>query len=91
MKIVTELVNIQKERGLKNSQMAESLGIHTISWYRNKRTKIIDAEILLRAFEVYPELRERFLGSFSNGFLKPQDKQESPFGVKVVDFLKGLF
>ena len=64
--IVKQLIEIQKQRGLTNSQMAESLGIHKVSWYRNKRTKVIDAATLLRAFEVYPELREEFLSSFPN-------------------------
>ena len=91
MKIVEELVKVQKERGLKNSQMAESLGIHTISWYRNKREKVLSADVLLRAFEVYPELRERFLESFPNGSLKTQGKREGTLGRKVVGFLKSWF
>jgi len=60
MMIVNALVKIQKQRKLNDSQMAESLGVHRVSWCRNKRTGVISAEVLLRAFEVYPELLNEF-------------------------------
>lgn len=88
--IVDELVKIQKQRRLTNRQMADNLGIHRISYYRNKRTKVIGAAILLRAFEVYPELRESFLSSITDRSLRPSDKRGGSVGSLLVDFLKGL-
>lgn len=90
--IVVELIQIQKQRGLSNSQFAESLGIHRISWYRNKRTKILSAEVLLRAFEVYPELRESFLSSFTDTdhSLTHHNEPETPFRAWIVSLLKRL-
>jgi len=63
--IVDELIKLQKQRGLTNHQFAEILGIHKISWFRIKRTRVIGADTLLQAFRVYPELREAFLSSFA--------------------------
>jgi len=63
MTIITELIKLQKQKGLTDSQFAESLGIHKSSWYRNKRTGVISADILLKAFDTYPELRKVFLSS----------------------------
>lgn len=90
--IVTELIQIQKQRELSNGQFAESLGIHKISWYRNKRTKIIGADVLLRAFEIYPELRETFISSFdsTNHSLTHHSKQGISFRSLSIAFLKGL-
>jgi len=89
--IVTELVKIQNQRGLTDSQMAESLGIHKISWYRNKRTNIISAEVLLKAFSIYPELKESFLASFE----KPYEKRHNPnlgvFWGRMGKTIKSLF
>jgi len=62
--LVKELIQIQKEKGLADEQFAESLAIHKQSWYRIKRTRLIGSAVLLKAFEVYPELRDRFLNSF---------------------------
>ena len=78
MMIVAELLKIQKERKLTNRQMAEILGIHTISWYRIKRTKTIGADILLRAFGIFPELRDQFLSSFTNQQDKTTTYDEKP-------------
>ena len=89
--IVAELLKIQKQRGLTNEQFAESLGIHTLSWYRNKRTKLISAEVILKAFVVYPELKDALLSSIPTNRKKvssttihnipekPQNQQESLF------------
>ena len=62
--IVAELIKIQKQRHLTNDQMAKSLGIHKVSWLRNKRTGVINGDVVLKAFEVYPELEEDFVASF---------------------------
>ena len=84
--IVAELILMQKKRKLTNNQMAESLSIHKVSWLRIKRCGIIGPETLLKALQVYPELKEGFLSSFTQGKAqgynhseKPQDKQESSF------------
>ena len=63
--MVKQLIEIQKQRGLTDSQFAESLNIHLISWYRNKRTNVIGSDVILRAFEIYPELKESFLSDLT--------------------------
>lgn len=63
--IVAELIKIQKQRGLTNDQFAESLGIHKVSWLRNKRTRIISGDVVLKAFKVYPEVKDVFLSAFT--------------------------
>ena len=82
--IVAELIQIQKKRKLTNNQMAKSLNIHEVSWFRIKRCGTIGPETLIRAIWVYPELKEIFLRSFNkdksyNNAEKPQDKRGSPF------------
>lgn len=101
--IVKELIRIQKQRGLTDSQFAESLGIHKVSWYRNKRTKVIGSDVLLRAIEIYPEVKEKFLSSFATDSITAvQDSNTTPaettqdgkirgFLRNIVDFLKVWF
>ena len=80
--IVTELLKVQKQRELNDSQFAKMLGIHKGSWSRNKQTRTISAATVLRAFKLFPELKGAILSqsdlndvSFSrtettqNGFL----------------------
>lgn len=63
--IVNQLIQIQQRENLTDDQFAKSLGIHRVSWLRNKRTNLLSSDTLLKAFEVYPELREKFLSSFA--------------------------
>jgi len=65
--IINQLIQTQRAKNLTDEQFAHSLGIHRLSWVRNKRTKVISSDTLLRVFQVYPELREKFLSSFVTG------------------------
>ena len=58
--IVNRLIQIQQKDNLTDEEFAQRLGIHRVSWLRNKRTKVISPEVLLKAFEAYPELKEIF-------------------------------
>lgn len=69
--IVNKLIRIQQEKNLTDDQFAKSLGIHRISWVRNKRTGLISSDTLLRAFQVYPGLKENFLSQI----VKDKDKR----------------
>ncbi len=93
--IVAEMIKVQKQRELTDEQFAESLGIHRVSWYRNKRTGVVGADILLKAFEVYPELRVTFLSSFTYQSADlhqnaQNDHRATPWAL-LVSHIKGLF
>ena len=92
--IIKELVKLQKQKGISNSQFAKSLGIHTNSWYRNKRTGVISADTLLRALAVYPDIRETLLYSFVGDTLNLTEKAHKPIlgvlGQKIRDYTKRL-
>lgn len=91
--IVEEMIKVQEQKELTDEQFAESLGIHRVSWYRNKRTGVVGADILLKAFEVYPELRVTFLSSFTH-YSPPENAQNdhraTPWAL-LVSHIKGLF
>uniref|UniRef100_A0A6M3L1F5 Uncharacterized protein n=1 Tax=viral metagenome TaxID=1070528 RepID=A0A6M3L1F5_9ZZZZ len=96
--IVDELIKLQKQKGLNNQQFAESIGIHKQSWYRNKRTKIIDAETLLSAVRIYPELREAFLAlaigvrdTVLNPYETHHKRNLTAFGNKIIVSIKKRF
>ena len=99
--IVKELIAIQKQRGFTDSQFAESLGIHRVSWYRNKRTGVIGSDILLRAVKVYPELKGKILSSVASinsksdttptTYQKPCSPKRADLWQNIVDFIKVWF
>ena len=101
--IVEWLIKIQETRNLTDDHFAQSLGIHRVSWVRNKRTKVISSDTLLKALEVYPELKEKFLSSFVKGGDKEvttatitpsqphQDRRGGVFaGVSIIQYLVSL-
>jgi len=59
--IVKRLIELQKSKGLTDREFARSLDVHVGSWRRNKGAGVIGATIILRAFSVYPELKDYFL------------------------------
>ena len=69
--IVKRLIELQKQRELTNQEFARSLNIHVRSWRRNKSTGIISPTVLLRSFEVYPEIKDDF---FADIIAVPSDK-----------------
>ena len=88
--IVLELIKIQKQTGLNDKEFADTLGIHVISWKRNKRTKVIGADVLLRAMSVYPEFREKFLESFRELPQKLSFQRERGLLARLKGFIKGV-
>ena len=95
--IVDELIKLQKEKNLTNQQFADSIGIHKQSWYRNKRTKKIRADIFLDAVRVYPELQGIFKATYfikddkSKPYETHQNRNLTDLGHRVIVSIKKRF
>ena len=57
MMIINQLVEIQRREGLTDTEIAQRLGFHPISWNRIKKGRANFGEKFLRAvLKAYPEL-----------------------------------
>lgn len=84
--IIDALEQIQQEKKLTNTAMAENLGIGRTSWQRIKKTRVIGNETLLLAARVYPELSSIILGNIPNAS-QPSPNQKLD---RLVARVKGL-